>query len=120
MRVERLSAPQLTRGRGVDYVALWEHPPYAPQGRKVRIRIHRDFYDFQSYARAELFDGNKWNVIDTLPTTAMKIHETKCGPRGHQIPAVSSQVKERDLESVRSYFEADESMLLRKVALILT
>lgn len=119
MRVERLSPPQLTRGRGVDYAALWEHPPYAPTGRKVRIRIHRDFYDGQSYARAELFDGNKWNVIETLPTSEMMIHVLKDGPRGHRIPAVSSQTPERDLESVRSYFEDDEAALLKRVALIL-
>lgn len=34
--------------------------------RKVRCQIRRNAYDEQSYARAELFDGDKWNEIAHL------------------------------------------------------
>ena len=34
---------------------------------KLRVRIHRDFYDYQSYARVERWDGQRWAEVDHLP-----------------------------------------------------
>lgn len=41
-------------------------------GRKIKIEIRRNAYDFQSWAIALLFDGNKWNQIAHIPHPQMK------------------------------------------------
>ena len=40
---------------------------YQIRGRAVRARIRRNAYDNQSSRVAELFDGDKWNVLVALP-----------------------------------------------------
>ena len=43
------------------------------QGHKLRIRIKRDSYDFQSYARIELWSEplGKWNFVHSIPHPEM-------------------------------------------------
>lgn len=43
------------------------------QGHKLRIRIKRDSYDFQSYARIELWSETegKWNFVNNIPHPEM-------------------------------------------------
>jgi hypothetical protein len=41
----------------------------------LRLRIYSDAYKFQSYAVAELHDGQRWNEIATVPYGAMATPE---------------------------------------------
>ena len=43
------------------------------QGHKLRIRIKRDSYDFQSFARIELWSETegKWNFVHSIPYVEM-------------------------------------------------
>lgn len=43
-------------------------------GQKVWVEIHADFYDFQSYARAHVYDPAKrtWNALASIPYSQMK------------------------------------------------
>ena len=45
---------------------------YSLAGRKVRIAIYADSYAQQSYAKAELFDGERWNTIATTEPSLMR------------------------------------------------
>lgn len=47
-------------------------------GKKLRISIKRDAYDFQSYARVEALgnDEIKWNVIHSIPYTEIKMKKS--------------------------------------------
>lgn len=52
-----------------NYESLLSHP----NGKRVRIRIKRDAFDYQSYALAECFDAeaNKWNEVASIPYPQM-------------------------------------------------
>ena len=78
-----LAAPKIWQDsiNSADYEALFE----LPGGRKlpvsnltskwrVRVHIHLDFYQHQSFGQAELFDpvGGKWNSLAALPGALMK------------------------------------------------
>lgn len=41
---------------------------------KFRIRIRRDAYDFQSYALAELWNGQEWKQVISRPIEKMLCH----------------------------------------------
>jgi len=47
---------------------------YALRKRKVRVRIKRDAYDFQSYARAEVWYPKemRWNQVAEVPYPMME------------------------------------------------
>lgn len=114
---ERLDAPKLTRGgQSLDYAALWTVG--STPRRRARVIIKRDSYDGQSYARIDLWDGDKWNHVTSLPRSYMAVLSLKQGPRGHDIPAVSYAGR-RDLEEVRAFFEQDERSLLVELELVL-
>ena len=53
-----------------SYVQLVEL--YASPKGKVRLTIHRDPYDFQSWGKTELWDGSKWNEVYTLQGVLMQ------------------------------------------------
>ena len=36
-------------------------------GKRVRLTVKVDAYDFQSWAKAELWSGDKWNTIHHIP-----------------------------------------------------
>ena len=40
--------------------------------QKIKIKIKRNAYDNQSWSKAYLFDGNKWNTIVETPHPLMK------------------------------------------------
>ena len=40
--------------------------------KKIRIRIRRDSYTFQSHAVAELWDGKKWHQVHSIHYANMK------------------------------------------------
>lgn len=49
----------LTRGRqSLDYVRITNE-----DGKKVRVRIKRDFYDNQSYGSVDFWNGSKWERV---------------------------------------------------------
>ena len=53
----------------------WSLREVYTQGKfKVRIRIRRNAYDFQSYAVAEVWSESelKWNQVHTIPYSQMK------------------------------------------------
>lgn len=64
--MKKLSSNISKNGQHVNMVYVCE-----VKGRKVRVRIQSDSYDFQSYARAEVWDGNKWNEVATRPYSQM-------------------------------------------------
>lgn len=107
--MKRLESHLYGESQSVEYMAIWDADP----GR-VRVRIKRDSYDQQSYAAAELFDGEAWQRVAFLPRDEMTVLGT--GPGGRKI--VHAYLKGRDLESVRLFFETDESALLAQVELI--
>ena len=45
------------------------------EGDKVRIEIKSDSYRFQCYARVSIFDGSKWNQIDSIHHSRMKTED---------------------------------------------
>ena len=73
-------------------------------GHRLRARIKRDSYDFQSSARMERWNGKEWKFLADIHyskmTTPEKLHY------------------KQDWESV-SHFNADLTTLLEKAALIL-
>lgn len=89
----------------LEYRSSWVVPPYRPDGRVLRIRIHRDLYDAQSYAISELFDGSKWQRIDSLPE--------------HERRSMTAHWTCQDLDAALPYFEVDDRVLLRRALRIL-
>ena len=58
---------ELSNGRqSVEYKETLEH-----NDRKIRIEIKSDSYRNQCYARAKLWDGDKWNFVDDIPSSEM-------------------------------------------------
>ena len=41
-------------------------------GKRVRFTIKVDAYDFQSWAKAELWNGEKWNSVHHIPGQQVK------------------------------------------------
>lgn len=102
---EQLTGRTWLGRQSMDYVATW-----AMHGEAVRIRIRRDFYDFQSFAVAELFDpeGRKWNRVASLPFSQM----ASLALRSNRLPDANEDEHEVT-------FYADQVELLDEVALIL-
>ena len=44
-----------------------------------RSHIRRNFYDFQSYATVERWDGGKWRPVASVPIADLPIHRFKSG-----------------------------------------
>lgn len=42
------------------------------RGRRFRIRLKSDSYDVQSYARIEVWNGDRWNLVHEIPGPAME------------------------------------------------
>src|SRR5215212_3988719 len=74
---------QFARSKHVEVIDI-----YATERGRVRLILHCDPYDFQSWGRTQLWDGSKWNEIYTLPGTAMKtLSKTVCYGKDWQTPA---------------------------------
>lgn len=59
---------EIGRGRqSVTYRETFEH-----NGKKVRIEIKSDSYDFQCYARVSVFHDFQWNKIDSIHHSRMQ------------------------------------------------
>lgn len=52
-----------------DYIAIRKVADH-----RLRVRLHRDAYDFQSYARVERWDGSKWHEVATRPIKTCACH----------------------------------------------
>lgn len=50
----------------------YESLHFLPGNIKIKIEIRRNAFDYQSYARASSFDGDKWNVIANIPHPFMQ------------------------------------------------
>lgn len=94
--VEYIEMGQLSLG------ALPEHQ------HRVRLIIHSNAYDFQSWARAERWDGDKWQEVVTIHGAAMTT-----GKNG------SLYVK-RDVELGRHLFVVDRQRLVELASEVLT
>jgi hypothetical protein len=89
---------QIARGRqSLDYRETLEH-----KGKKVRVRIQSDSYDFQSYAIVELFDGGKWNQLDIIPFSEMETNE-----------GLYYKVKDSNLSKYSYLFQKDRDKLIK-------
>jgi hypothetical protein len=69
-------------------------------GHKLKASICRNAYDNQSYARCYKFDGNKWNVVCSIP-----IQDCKC-------KAISYVMKEVNFPRMQESFLLDSETLL--------
>jgi hypothetical protein len=56
-----ISGPNVWVGQGSS--GNYEHVLKLDDNSRLRVTIHADFYPFQSRARVELWDGDKWSVV---------------------------------------------------------
>jgi hypothetical protein len=77
-------------GQSVTYKETLEH-----NGKKLRISIKSDSYRAQCYARVLLFDGDKWNQIDSIHYSRM-VTEAKLIYRPNVLPNDSDFKADRD------------------------
>lgn len=68
--MKRLTQKVWNANQSVYYESLWEIS-CGDTKKKVKIEIRRNTYDFQSWARSSLFDGNKWNGVALIPCEHM-------------------------------------------------
>lgn len=52
--------------QSLDYRALWQTGTH-----RMRVRRTRDFYDFQSFAIIERWNGEKWHEVERIPYAKM-------------------------------------------------
>lgn len=81
-KVRELSADK-TPGRAVNcnrmfsFKGVYEMEHFRngmkPLRTKLRVLIHRDFYDYQSYARVERWNGERWYQVDYIPYNQMQV-----------------------------------------------
>lgn len=81
---------------------------YEVHGHAVRVTVTRDFYAFQSGAKAEMFDpiAHKWNTVAMIPWANMAAQAA----RHNGIPSP---------EEADATYYADASALLDKVGEVL-
>ena len=82
-------------------------------GHKLRIEIRRDGYKFQSWARLERWDGDKWRELATIPYGAMQTPDAQYGRRW-RIAENSGQWLE-----LADYFADDRNRMIEQARLIL-
>jgi hypothetical protein len=110
----RLMEDMVLMRQSWDYTAIWALlPPNNPDPkldriRRVRVEIHRDFYDEQSYIRASLFDGIQWNFLVDVPFN----DKSKCFP-------ISHGMKEGDKRVDINLFREDARPLLLRARQII-
>lgn len=96
------------RGKqSLELVSLWRvftgtatEPPH-----KLRVRRVRDAFDFQSSARVERWDGERWQELVTLPFATMDA-DSYYGPESKTVRPTPAEL-------------ADEAELLRLALLVL-
>lgn len=76
----------------------------AANGDRLRVVIYSDAYDFQSYARVERWDGEKWQNVWSIHHGRMA---TRPGLHYRQQPATAAD------------FRADRVALLEAAALVI-
>jgi hypothetical protein len=108
----RLGGFSLTPGRNQDIEFQSLH---TYRKAKLRVKIRRNAYDAQSYARIEMFNpiAAQWSELWTLPHATMAVLQRKDNGHGTAIPVVS--YTDRDPATSRDVldcFLADEAMLL--------
>ena len=87
--------------QSVEYVEILDLPSvYQDQSAKLRIKIKSDSYKFQSFARVEKWDGDKWREVHSIH------HGIMLTPTG-----LSSRPRGEGLAF--SHFRADRKELLR-------
>ncbi len=94
--------------QGVLYKQILKH---TASGNKLLLKIYSDSYDFQCYAKVEIYDPVtlKWNHLESIPYSLM---ETP-GKLVHSIPfGVKAEV-------ISYRFANDRNTLLNKAKLIL-
>jgi hypothetical protein len=88
--------------QSLEYRAIWQTGKH-----KMRVRRKRDFYDFQSYAIIERWNGEKWLSVESIPYREMTTGDGD-----------SSSVIKDVARPVRAEL-ADEEELIRLASLIL-
>ncbi len=71
-------------------------------GRRIRFSIKVDSYDFQSWARAEVWNGDKWNVIHSIAGQEIKSFKKV----SYVSRTCSPTVFDEDLKELRSVTNA--------------
>lgn len=67
-------------------------------GKRVRLTVKVDAYDFQSWAKAELWNGEKWNTIHHIPGQEIK----SFGQVSYVSRSCDPKVFDKDLNELRS------------------
>lgn len=88
--------------QSLEYRAIWQTGPH-----RMRVRRKRDFYDFQSFARIERWDGTHWCEVDSIPYAKMATCQADCSSNTYD----SSRPTQAELD--------DEAELIRLASLIL-
>ena len=64
------------------------------KGRKFKVDIKSDGFDFQSHARIKLWDGDKWNLVDSIHFSNMKTpHQLRFHPQRATASDFSDDIK---------------------------
>ncbi len=94
--------------QGVLYKQILKH---TASGNKLLLKIYSDSYDFQCYAKVEMYDpvNLKWNHLESIPYSLM---ETP-GKLVYSIPIGAKA------EVISYWFVNDRNTLLNKAKLIL-
>ena len=87
--------------QSVEYVEILDLPSvYQDQSAKLRIKIKSDSHKFQSFARVEKWDGDKWREVHSIH------HGIMSTPAG-----LISRPRREGL--AETHFKADRKELLR-------
>jgi hypothetical protein len=88
--VKQLSSTLVIKRQGVQIQVV-----YDIEGHKIRATVYVDSYDFQSFAKAERWNGERWYEIATIEYGAM--HSAKVAnkhkPDAHNETALNVDVE---------------------------
>jgi hypothetical protein len=99
---QRLSENYSNGTQSVNYTAL-----YKILGEKIRIKIKKDSYDFQSHAIAEIFQNStaakKWERLASIPFANMEVnkkgvfYQRKVNESGHGLTTEEKNAFQKDI-----------------------
>jgi hypothetical protein len=85
--------------------------------RKLRVSMKSDSYDFQCYARIDLWNGEKWHEVEHIPYGEMRTPEKLIHLSDNQPSGLSPQ---QLLSNNREFFSNDRQTLLNAAKEILS
>lgn len=87
-------------------------------GERLRVTIRRDFYEFQSYAKLERWDGEQWQEVVHKHGSETIVHRTH-NPNGGREISVWSPVRVEMTAEAHALMDEQIGQLLEEAALVL-